>query len=174
MSRRVVALLAALAVAGALGACGDDDEREGGDAAGTGAGTATAEEHAPEVTGDPVASVDMSLKDFELDPAEPEVAEVGVIEFKLSNDGQAPHNLEVETPQGEFELEEDLEAGQSGTLRAQIEEPGEYVLYCPVGNHREMGMEGTLTVSGGGSGGGTGTDDDTTESGDAGAGGAGY
>ncbi len=26
-------------------------------------------------------------------------------------------------------------------------EPGEYVFYCSVGNHRQMGMEKTVTVS---------------------------
>jgi plastocyanin len=164
VSRRLVALLASIAVAGALGACGDDDEREGAGAT-TGTGTATAEEGAQEPTGEAVATVEMSLRDFELDPADPEVDEAGVIEFTLTNEGQTPHNLEVETPQGEFELEEDLQAGENGTLRAEVSEPGEYVIYCPVDNHRELGMEGTLTVAGGGGGG--------TETGDGGPTGSG-
>jgi len=41
---------------------------------------------------------------------------------------------------------------------------GRYELYCPVGNHRELGMEGTLSVGGAAPGGGT-----TTESGNDGA-----
>lgn len=154
-------------MAAAFAACGDDDEREG--AGTTGTGTATAEEPTQEPTGEVVATVEMSETDFELDPASPTIDQPGVVEFKLTNDGQAPHNLEVETPQGEFELEEDLQAGESGTLRAELTEPGDYVIYCPVGNHREMGMEGTLTVAGGG--------EDTggaSESGDAGGGGPGY
>ena len=165
MSRRLVVLLAAFAVAGALGACGDDDEREGAGTTGTGTSTAV------EPTGEPVATVEMGLRDFELDPSDPEVDGAGVVEFKLSNDGQTPHNLEVETPQGEFELEQDLEPGQSGNLKAEVTEPGEYVIYCPVSNHREMGMEGTLTVAGGGGGG---TDTGTDESGGAGGGSPGY
>src|SRR5688572_20114745 len=80
VSRRLVALHATVAVAGALGACGDDDEREGATAT-TGTGTATGEEPQQEPTGEAVATVDMSLVDFELDPADPEVDEAGVIEF---------------------------------------------------------------------------------------------
>ena len=151
MSRRVVALLAATAVAGAFAACGDDDEREGAGAT-TGTGTATAEEPAQEPTGEVVATVEMSETDFELDPQNPEIEEPGVVEFRISNDGQTQHNLEVETPHGEFELEENLQAGETATLKAELTEPGEYVMYCPVDNHREMGMEGTVTVAGGGGG----------------------
>lgn len=161
-------------MAGTFAACGDDDEREGAGTTGTGTGTAPAEEQAQEATGEAVATVEMSLTDFKLDPADPEVDEAGVIEFTLTNDGQAPHNLEVETPQGEFELEQDIEAGGSATLKAEVTEPGEYVIYCPVGNHREMGMEGTLTVAGGGGGGTDTGDGGATESGDAGGGRPGY
>jgi plastocyanin len=168
LSRRFVAVLVAIAVVGALGACGDDDEREGAGAT-TGTGTATGEEPQQEPTGEAVATVDMSLVDFELDPTDPKVDEAGVVEFNLTNNGQSPHNLEVETPQGEFELEEDLQPGESGTLKAEISEPGDYVIYCPVSNHREMGMEGTVTVAGeGGSGGGG------DSGGDAGGSGPGY
>jgi hypothetical protein len=36
---------------------------------------------------------------------------------------------------------------------------GRYELYCPVGNHKEMGMEGTLSVGGAPGGGGPTTTD---------------
>ena len=149
MSRRAAAVLVVIATAGLPAGCGDE-EREG--AGTTGTGTAGTEAHAQEPAGSAVATVEMSLTDFELDPSDPEVAESGVVEFSLSNDGQAPHNLEVETPEGEFELEQDIGPGESATLKAELSEPGEYVIYCPVGDHRERGMEGTVTVAGGGGG----------------------
>ena len=35
--------------------------------------------------------------------------------------------------------------GQSGTLKANLA-PGKYEFYCPIGNHKEMGMKGEITV----------------------------
>jgi uncharacterized cupredoxin-like copper-binding protein len=67
------------------------------------------------------------------------------VTFDVSNDGQSPHNLEVEGNGIEEELESDLDAGETGTLAVELE-PGEYEWYCPVGNHADLGMEGTLTV----------------------------
>jgi uncharacterized cupredoxin-like copper-binding protein len=145
MGRSAATLLAVIAVGASLAGCGDEEREEAGT---TGTGTAGTEAHAQQPTGPAGATVEMSLVDFELDPSDPEVDQSGVVEFSLSNDGEAPHNLEVETPDGEFELEQDLQPGQTGTLRAQVPEPGEYVMYCPVGDHRERGMEGTLTVTG--------------------------
>ena len=36
--------------------------------------------------------------------------------------------------------------GESTTFRVTLE-PGTYVFYCSVGNHRAMGMEVTVTVT---------------------------
>jgi uncharacterized cupredoxin-like copper-binding protein len=36
--------------------------------------------------------------------------------------------------------------GQSTTVSVALE-PGEYVFYCSIGNHRAMGMELTVTVT---------------------------
>ena len=38
-----------------------------------------------------------------------------------------------------------LQPGDSETLTANLQ-PGTYTVYCPVGNHREQGMEMTITV----------------------------
>lgn len=168
VSRRALALLAAIAVAGSLSACGGDEEREGAGAAVTGTETGATGE-ATQPTGAPVATISVREMEFELDPANPRIDETGTVLFEISNEGEVEHNLEVETPQGEFELEENIAPGESATLEVELSEPGEYVWYCPVGNHRELGMEGRITVAGGGSGGNGGEGED----GDAGASGGG-
>jgi plastocyanin len=141
-----------LAVALALAACGgDDDDREEGAETGT-APTATEEATAPAAK--PVQTVRVSETNFKLTPANPKIDEPGVVEFVAKNDGSVPHALEVEGPEGEVETE-NIQPGRSARLKADLSEPGSYVWYCPVGNHRQLGMEGRVTVAGGaGAGGG--------------------
>ena len=136
-----------LAVALSLGlvACGDDDDDDAAPATSaeaTGEETTTTAEEAPAEGGG--ETVQVSETDFAIDPANPTV-QAGTVTFEVTNDGQAPHNLEVEGNGIEAELEADLAAGESGTLTVDLQ-PGTYEWYCPVGNHAEMGMEGELTV----------------------------
>jgi uncharacterized cupredoxin-like copper-binding protein len=154
-----VAVFGALAIAG----CGGDDDE--GPTAGEGGG-ATAGEGAAQ-------TVDMSATEFEFDPSDPTV-EAGTVAFNVTNDGSAPHNLEVEGPSGEQELEQDLAPGESGTLTVDLSEPGTYEMYCPVGNHRDQGMEGEITVSGaGGTSGSSSASGSQGKSDDSGGGGGG-
>ena len=141
---RFVALFAVgAAFAVPIAGCGgDDDDDDGGEAA----ATATTTE-APATTpggGGGAETVDMSLTDFALNPADPTV-KAGSVTFNVTNDGQAPHALEVEGPGGEVETET-LSGGGSEKLTVDLNQPGTYEMYCPVGNHREMGMEGQVTV----------------------------
>ncbi len=101
--------------------------------------------------------MNISETDYELDPSDPTV-QPGTVSFKVTNDGGVAHNLEVEGPKGEEELEQDLGPGESGTLTVDLSQPGSYEMYCPVGNHRDLGMEGEITVraAGGAGGGGAG------------------
>jgi plastocyanin len=122
------AVIAALALAMAVVACGDDDDDDGEETAATGG----------------EQTVAVSETDFAIDPANPTV-EAGTVTFEVTNDGQAPHNLEVEGSGVEEVLPADLAAGESGELTVDLE-PGTYEWYCPVGNHAAMGMEGELTV----------------------------
>ncbi len=39
-----------------------------------------------------------------------------------------------------------LDAGQEGSMRLRVHEPGSYTYYCTVPGHREAGMTGTLTI----------------------------
>jgi plastocyanin len=127
-----------------LPACGGESTPDG--ASPNGAGTGGGE------------VVEVSLSEFALEPASFSL-EPGSYTFHVVNDGSIVHALEV---QGEVETE-DLQPGDSADLDVDLSEPGEYEIYCPVDDHKGMGMEGTITVGGGGSGGMTTTEETTTE-----------
>jgi plastocyanin len=127
--RRVLLLL----VVGLIAGCGSDDGND--EAAGDTSGVA--------------GSVELTATDFEFDPSTVELAKSGEMTFTLVNDGQSTHALEIEG-QGIEEETDEIDGGASAELTVDLE-PGEYEFYCPVDDHREMGMEGTLTVGGGSS-----------------------
>lgn len=68
----------------------------------------------------------------------------GTYTFVLTNDGQAPHALEVEG-EGIHEESDQIEPGETTELTVTLE-PGTYELYCPVGNHQDQGMTVEITV----------------------------
>jgi uncharacterized cupredoxin-like copper-binding protein len=139
-------LLAVLVVAviGVAG-CGGDDDGGGGTTAAT---TTTGETTTGASTTQAGESIDVSLTDFKIDPPNPRIAKAGQVEFRVKNEGATPHNLEVEGPNGEKELPSNLVPGQTGTLKVDLSKPGKYEWYCPVGEHRDFGMEGEITVAG--------------------------
>ena len=170
--RSLALILVALAIPVAAG-CGSDEETDT---------TASAEGQTIEISG----------SDFKFDPADIAVADAGEVTFRLTNDGESPHAIEIEG-NGVEEESETIDAGKTTELTVDLEE-GEYEIYCPVDGHKGLGMKGTVTVGGGGAGGGgastedsdtseteTGDTDETetgdtdeTETGDTDAGGAGY
>ena len=135
--RRTIAT--ALATGLLLAGCGDDEEEPAATQGEAPAQTQTETQAAPG-GGEATRVV---LTDFEIDPATP-TAQAGEVTYEVVNEGQAPHALEIEG-NGVEEETATLSPGGEATLTASLE-PGEYEWYCPVGNHREMGMEGTLTV----------------------------
>jgi uncharacterized cupredoxin-like copper-binding protein len=141
-TRRFAALLAiGAAVAVPIAGCGGDDNDNGGEEneateAPTSGGAAA--------TG-PGGTVDLSATDFKFTPSDPTVKS-GDVTFTVSNDGQAPHSLEIEDVNGEdAEIEEDISPGDSGTLEVNLK-PGTYEFYCPVDDHKGLGMTGEITV----------------------------
>ena len=151
----------------ALAACGDDDERgtveqSGGSTSTTGTETSGA----PTTTtggGDPVATIEVEETEFELNPANPGVESAGLVKFEVTNAGKIPHALEVEGPDGEVETE-DIAPGETATLEADLNKPGSYRWYCPIGDHADQGMDGQILVAGGGSGGESSEEEDDAPS----------
>jgi plastocyanin len=144
--QRITWFLALLLAAGVLLAagCGDDEDEDGGGGAATtpeatedsssgGGGGGGGE--ALTLTADPGGSI--SWEPGELSAA------AGSVTIKLVNESSVPHAVEVEG-NGVEEESETITAGET-ELTVDLE-AGEYTFYCPVGQHRQNGMEGTLTV----------------------------
>ena len=88
----------------------------------------------------------VSETEFKLTPANPTV-KAGTVAIKVANNGQITHQLEVEGPSGEVRSAV-LEPGQSDTLKVKLNKAGRYEWYCPIDDHKQMGMEGEITVQG--------------------------
>ena len=144
-TRLPVVLLVAGAVA--LAGCGDDDDS--GAAAESSPAADTSTESAS-------TQVKVSETEFKITPAKLTVKEAGTTTLAVANDGKFDHSLEVEGPSGEVETDT-IPPGESATLEVDLSKPGTYEMYCPIGNHREMGMDGEVSVAGGG---GAADDDD--------------
>jgi plastocyanin len=141
--RLLTLILIALALPFAA-ACGGGNDSSSNTSAGTGGG------------GGGGQTVDLTATDFHFSPATATV-DAGTVTFVLTNDGGSPHALTIEG-NGIEESSDTVSPGDSTELTVDLTE-GEYQIYCPVGNHKAMGMVGTVTV-GAASAGGGGEDDD--------------
>jgi predicted lipoprotein with Yx(FWY)xxD motif/plastocyanin len=89
--------------------------------------------------------VEVTLAEFGIDM--PVELPSGPTVFRITNEGDAPHNFEIEGQGIETKLEENLQGGESGTLEVDLQ-PGTYEVFCPVGHHADISMELELTVTG--------------------------
>jgi plastocyanin len=135
MRRTFTALVLATAL---LAGCGGDDEEQAAatpeatqePASGSGGGGEMVKVSAPQ---------DGSLK---FDQATL-TAKAGKVTFDFSNPSQVPHAFEVEGNG----VEEETDTITAGEASVTVDlKAGEYTYYCPVGQHRQAGMEGKLTV----------------------------
>ena len=125
---RYLSAIGMLVVILAVSGCGGDGDEEGN--GGTAQQTFT-----------------ISMNDFSLSPSTVTADAPGTYTFEATNDGGVDHALEIEG-QGVEEETETVGPGESATLTVDLE-AGTYEMYCPIGNHRDLGMTGEVTVSSG-------------------------
>lgn len=58
----------------------------------------------------------------------------------------ARHNVTIISSDGELLANADVPAGQTRTFEVTLPQPGTYELYCDVGLHRPLGMEGVFVA----------------------------
>jgi uncharacterized cupredoxin-like copper-binding protein len=112
--------------------------------------------------GDVLQTIQVSENEFSISPASIELPRAGTYEFAVTNDGQISHALNIEESGGGNEVESgEIGPGEKKTVRFTFSGDGSFEMYCPIGNHKDQGMEGTITV--GSAAGGTGTTTGETE-----------
>jgi plastocyanin len=144
--KKAFALLAIIAAAIGLVACGGGDDNStsnaapaastptgggGGAAAGGGGGGA----QTLVVKADPTGQLSWS-------PTK-ETAKAGSVTMTLDNPSPVSHDIEIEG--NGVEKKADLVSQGSTSVTATLK-PGTYEYYCTVPGHKEAGMDGTLTV----------------------------
>ncbi len=122
--RIVAALFVALTFA--VAGCGGDDGEESTN------GTSSQE------------TFSISESDFTLTPPTVTIDAPGTYTFEATNDGGVDHSLEIEG-NGVEEVTETITPGESASVTIDLE-TGTYEMYCPIGNHRDLGMSGEVTV----------------------------
>jgi plastocyanin len=147
----LVAVLCALALVGV--GCGDDDdsgsgnsgdsgsaEKQSGGYSGGGAseteGGGSGKAQTLKLGADPGGALKFDKGSLTAKP--------GKVTIVMDNPSDLPHAVEIEG--SGVEVAGDT-VGKGGVSKASADlKAGEYEYYCPVGNHKEAGMEGTLTV----------------------------
>lgn len=71
----------------------------------------------------------------------------GDVDIVVTNNGKMPHSLTVMGRGVNASLPQELQPGQTATLRITGIKPGRYAVYCPVDNHAQRGMRAMLTVT---------------------------
>ena len=65
--------------------------------------------------------------------------------LRVTNAGRLAHNVAIDGPGLATRFDTNLQPGDHRDLRLTLP-PGTYAVFCPVANHREMGMALVLTV----------------------------
>ena len=105
-------------------------------------------------SGGVIKTVTIKESEFKLSPSTVTLSKPGTYAFKAENKGTFQHSLEIEGKgvkskegeEGEAELEQALNPGQSGVLTVTFQKPGTYEMYCPVDGHEQEGMKGEVVV----------------------------
>ena len=144
---RLAAGLSAGALALALSACGSDPNSGSTSAAGdsNSSGTTSSSSAAGDTADSTGTTVTATEADFSITLSSSALT-AGTYTFTVENTGKATHSLTIEGPGGVDMTSDTVQGGRSTTMTVTLQ-AGQYEVYCPIGNHRAMGMSTTLTVS---------------------------
>src|SRR3954453_23860668 len=143
LSRRITSALAMLFATGALAACGSSDNNDSSSSDNSSSSTTQSSGGGG---GDTLALEAQENGGLRFDKKDL-TAKSGSVTITIDNPSgnSQPHAVEVEG-KGVEEESDIVSPGSNGKVTVDLK-PGKYEFYCPVGDHRQQGMEGTLTVN---------------------------
>ena len=146
-------LLLLLPLALPLAACG-------GGGSGSNASSGTTTNASAPATASSSQTVTVGEQEFSIMPSSISLTKTGTYTFKVTNNGQIGHALEIEG-HGVEQRTSTIEPGKTATLQVDLAKAGSYEVYCPIDDHKNKGMKASLTV-GGSAAPGTSTEGTTT------------
>jgi plastocyanin len=93
-------------------------------------------------------TIQVKETEYHIAPSTIKIASTGTVTFDSTNAGHTDHALELEGNGVEQKIGT-ISPGSSGKLTVTLSKKGTYELYCPIDNHRAMGMQATVVVGGG-------------------------
>jgi plastocyanin len=140
---RMAAALATGILAVALAGCGSNAATgSGASAAPAGATSAAAPGSSPDT---PAGTLTATESEYKIDLSSADLTP-GSYTITVANAGRSTHSLTIQGPGGVDVTSDIVQGGKSTTMTVTLQ-PGEYEVFCPIGNHRQMGMDTTLRVS---------------------------
>lgn len=91
------------------------------------------------------AVVRLSESEFTITPSNPRVTGTRAVDFEVTNNGSVTHSFAVRTRFGVLKSQP-IAPGQTGGLTVDLIKPGIYAFYCPLHDHRQRGMRGSVVV----------------------------
>lgn len=88
--------------------------------------------------------IPVTLTEYAIDL--PDDSPMGELTFEIRNDGEMTHSFAIEGGGVDERIEGEIAPGESQVLTVDLE-PGTYTLWCPIGDHRDRGMEATIEVT---------------------------
>jgi plastocyanin len=144
MKKGMALLMSVLALGLVAMGCGGDDDEEEAEAPAPTTQPAPPETETAEETAPPAAEeLNLTADETEIAWDKDELtAPAGEVTIALDNPSQIPHNVTIE---GVGDGASETVTNDTTEVTVELE-AGEYTYFCSVGDHRQQGMEGTLTV----------------------------
>jgi uncharacterized cupredoxin-like copper-binding protein len=92
----------------------------------------------------PIATIQVNETEMSLDPSDITLDRPGTYVFRATNVGNVTHALRIEG-NGVDQSTRNIEPGESAEMQVNLG-AGSYEIDCPVDDHEDQGMRGTLTV----------------------------
>lgn len=94
-------------------------------------------------------AVELTLSDYKFTTSTINTDVGTLLEVKLKNVTSQKHEMVINTPEGEYELE--VDAGETVEFGMKFRQPGTYDFKCELPGHLDQGMKGQIVVKGKGS-----------------------
>lgn len=91
----------------------------------------------------PSREIEVRGSEYSFNPKSIDLKAGETVSIKYKNVGNLPHDFVITGLAAKTNV---LQAGQEQTITVTAAQAGTYTFYCSVGNHKQLGMEGTVTV----------------------------